>query len=92
VIFPLPDETVWMPEGNVTRGNTVSESGLADLALSTGAGEGNCFEGNDFTLSDPPQIEQTYGCDMPAWRMPRRVGHRPWPPCLPQTSSRTSWD
>jgi hypothetical protein len=63
VIFPLPDETVWMPEGNVTRGNTVSESGLADLALSTGAGEGNCFEDNDFTLSDPPQIEQTYGCD-----------------------------
>lgn len=63
VIFPLPDETVWMPEGNVTRNNSVSDSGLADLALSSGAGEGNCFEGNDFTLSDPPQIEQTYGCD-----------------------------
>lgn len=63
-IFPLPEpDPIWIPVDNVVRGNEVSGSGFADLAVTAGSGEGNCFEGNTFGTSDPPQIESTHPCE-----------------------------
>ena len=45
------------PSGNVIRENTVQDSGTADLALGTPAGDGNRFVGNTFETSLPRDIE-----------------------------------
>lgn len=47
-------ETSWVPAGNHVTGNRVSGSGWADIALAEGSGAGNCFEGNDAAVIDPP--------------------------------------
>ena len=52
----------WAPGGNVVRGNRVRASGIADLAISTGSGGGNCFERNRFRSSLPRGIEHTLAC------------------------------
>jgi hypothetical protein len=36
----------WRPRGNVISANVVRGSGVADLALATGVGRGNCFRSN----------------------------------------------
>jgi hypothetical protein len=66
VIHPLPDDNLWLPEDNVVRDNVFSDTGLADLALAAGSGTGNCFEGNDHSVSLPVMIEQTHACDDPS--------------------------
>lgn len=68
VIFPLPDDDVYMPADNEIRGNEVTGNGDAspngaDLAIAAGSGTGNCFEDNDFGTSRPPAIEDAYPCD-----------------------------
>lgn len=68
VVTPLPSQNVWMPEDNTVRNNTVSGSGSGDplgtdLAILAASGSGNCFEGNTFATSDPPQIETFWPCD-----------------------------
>jgi len=50
---------------NRVEGNTVSGSGLADLALGLPAGEGNCFADNTFSTSLPPAIETLHACGGP---------------------------
>jgi hypothetical protein len=66
VIHPLPDDNLWLPEDNTVRNNTFRDTGKADLALAAGSGTGNCFEGNDFSVSLPLLIEETYSCDDPS--------------------------
>ncbi len=63
-LFPTLQESrnVFAPSGNQIRGNTVSGSGMADLALSTGSGAGNCFVGNHVGSSLPADIEATMPC------------------------------
>lgn len=68
VVPTVQREAVWVPQGNEVRGNTVSGSGLADLALSAGSGPGNCFEGNEFSGSEPDGLEVS-GCT-PATEVP----------------------
>jgi len=46
------------PAGNAVRNNVVHDSGRADLALGTPAGEGNDFSGNQFTTSRPEGIQR----------------------------------
>ena len=58
----------WAPAGNSIRRNAVGESVLADLALSTGSGQLNCFEANRFGGSLPPRIEQSLPCGNPSQR------------------------
>jgi Right handed beta helix region len=55
----------FLPEGNAVRGNDVRASGIADLALSTGSGPGNCFSDNEWSTSLPRDIERTHSCDTP---------------------------
>ena len=44
----------WDPLANVVQGNRVSGSGVADLAMSTAPGPGNCITANRFDVSLPP--------------------------------------
>ena len=69
----LPGTLLWDAMGNKVEDNTVSDSGLADLAFGTLTGTddplGNCFSGNTFTTSAPSSIETTMACSNPngAW-------------------------
>jgi hypothetical protein len=56
-VFGTVDRTTtWLPSGNRVTGNTVSTSGTADLALARGSGPGNCFEANEASLVEPPDL------------------------------------
>lgn len=60
--FPEGD-TVWDVTGNKVKGNVVSDSRVADLAMVTkDVNIGNCFEGNTFTTSSPSNIEKLAPC------------------------------
>lgn len=63
----IPDLVLWQPRGNSVRGNEVSESGMADLAVGTidadPAGLGNCFADNVFTSTAPQNLETLAPCD-----------------------------
>lgn len=63
VIHPLPDDNLWVPEDNTVRDNVFHDTGIADLALSAGSGAGNCFAGNDFSVSLPALLEETHPCE-----------------------------
>jgi len=57
VVVPALDRAAtWVPAGNRITGNRVWGSGVADLALAAGSGEGNCFQGNTATSLDPPNL------------------------------------
>jgi plastocyanin len=60
-----PTGNVYRTNDNVVRGNRVSGSGVADLALGAPAGTGNCFSGNTFGTSLPAAIETAYACGGP---------------------------
>ena len=47
----------WRPSGNVVSRNTVSGSGIADLALANGVGPRNCFRANAERTSLPPGLD-----------------------------------
>ena len=53
----------YAPRDNQVRGNAVSGSTKADLAISRGVETGNCFAGNTYATSRPPNIEQLLPCD-----------------------------
>lgn len=56
-VFGTVDQTsTWLPSGNRITGNTVSTSGTADLALAGGSGAGNCFERNQASVVEPPDL------------------------------------
>jgi hypothetical protein len=59
------DDNFWLPSDNRVIGNTVTNSGVADLALAAPIGAGNCFAGNTATRTLPALIEQKYACDTP---------------------------
>lgn len=61
-ITPNLDRKFWTSSGNVIRDNLVEGSGRADLALAGPAGEGNCFEGNVFSMSLPVGLEWFQPC------------------------------
>jgi parallel beta helix pectate lyase-like protein len=48
----------WRPRGNTLWLNTVTGSGLADLALSAGVGKGNCFTRNRAANSAPRDLQR----------------------------------
>jgi plastocyanin len=56
---------VYPTHRNRVEGNTVSGSGIADLALGAPAGDGNCFVSNTYGTSLPPAIETAYSCANP---------------------------
>jgi plastocyanin len=69
---PSSDPIPVTPTGNLyranndkVRGNKVSGSGVADLALGAPSGSGDCFSGNTFGTSLPVAIETAYSCGGP---------------------------
>lgn len=61
-VFTAVDvERTWVPADNRVTGNTVSTSGIADLALAGGAGAGNCFEANEAGTTLPASLA---GCSI----------------------------
>jgi hypothetical protein len=60
----VPETVLWNAEGNEVRGNVVTNSKLADLGtFDADAGHGNCFADNDFTSSEPADIETLEPCE-----------------------------
>jgi len=61
-----PDSLIWDAHENSVIGNVVSDSRVADLAVgsvSDPATLGNCFADNDFTTSQPADLETLAPCD-----------------------------
>ena len=57
------DDNFWVPSDNRIINNTITNSGVADLALAAPSGTGNCFSGNSASRTLPALIEQKYPCD-----------------------------
>ncbi|HEX5590957.1 MAG TPA: right-handed parallel beta-helix repeat-containing protein [Candidatus Limnocylindrales bacterium] len=62
-LLPNLDANLWATSGNVVRGNDVSGSGRADLAVGAPSVRGDCFEANRHATSLPPAIETLVACD-----------------------------
>jgi len=56
------DQHVWEPHGNMVKGNVVTDSGVADLALAALAADNNCFSGNTVSRTAPPFLQYTHAC------------------------------
>jgi len=99
VLFPTLQKSgnVFASSGNEIRDNIVSGSGLADLALSSGSGTGNCFAGNEFGSSLPAGIDPTLPCGVAGTSKPRgdpTVGHElaiPIPKALDRLGKRPDY-
>lgn len=59
------DAHFWVPSNNRILGNTITNSGEADLALAAPSGQGNCFSQNAVTSTLPALLQQQYACDAP---------------------------
>ena len=66
-LFPTLQQggTVYQPADNRVTGNSVSGSGTADLAMSTGAGTGNCFRDNAASTALPDDLAIAQSCEHP---------------------------
>ena len=64
-VFSTVDrENEWIPDGNRITSNTVTGSGVADLALALGSGEANCFERNTYGVALPTTIDGPCATDI----------------------------
>lgn len=70
-IAPMFDANFWPSGGHEIRGNTVLNSGLADLVLSGPAESGSCFADNEYERSIPRSLGLLHDCD--GINLPRRV-------------------
>ena len=61
-LLPNLDSNFWATRGNHIKGNEVSRSGRADLALGAPSVNRDCFEGNDHATSLPPAVEAFAAC------------------------------
>jgi hypothetical protein len=65
LVLSSSDTHFWVPSDNRILGNTITNSGEADLALAAPSGQGNCFSGNVVTSTLPVFLQQHYPCDAP---------------------------
>lgn len=70
LVTPNLSDHLWIASGNQIRGNVITGSGRADLALAGPAGAGNCFTGNTAGRTVPAGLEVFQACDGP--RLPWR--------------------
>lgn len=59
------DKHFWLTSDNVVEHNWVSGSGVADIALATPSGSGNCFADNRAAITLPPLLEVIHPCGSP---------------------------
>lgn len=62
LIVPNIDKSFWVPSGNTVKGNYVTNSGVADLALAALSGGNNCFSDNKVARTLPPLLQFTHAC------------------------------
>jgi len=62
LIVPNIDQNFWEPSGNVVVNNVITNSGVADLALSALSAGNNCFSGNSVARTSPPFLQFTHAC------------------------------
>ena len=62
LVVTTVDQHVWEPYGNRVKGNVVTDSGVADLALAAPSADHNCFSGNTVSLTVPPFLQYTHAC------------------------------
>lgn len=62
LVIPNIDKNFWEPSGNTVRNNVVTNSGIADLALSALSGNDNCFSDNTVSRTSPPFLQFTHAC------------------------------
>ncbi|MBA2284504.1 MAG: right-handed parallel beta-helix repeat-containing protein [Ktedonobacteraceae bacterium] len=62
LIIPNIDKNFWEPSGNVVKNNVITNSGVADLALSALSAGNNCFSGNTVARTSPPFLQFTHAC------------------------------
>lgn len=62
LIVPNIDQHFWEPTGNVVENNVISNSGVADMALSALSAGNNCFSNNTVARTAPPFLEFTHAC------------------------------
>lgn len=62
LIVPNIDKSFWIPSGNTVKGNYVTNSGVADLALAALSGGNNCFSDNKVARTLPPLLQFTHAC------------------------------
>ncbi|HEX8803092.1 MAG TPA: right-handed parallel beta-helix repeat-containing protein [Acidimicrobiales bacterium] len=62
-LVPAFDSQTWPVERNVVRDNVVTGSGLADMANFDEPDSGNCFAGNDVSVTAPLDLERLLPCD-----------------------------
>ncbi len=63
VLAIQPEAPEYASIGNTVRDNVVEESSYTDLGLIADPADENCFAGNDFTTSYPPEIETVQPCE-----------------------------
>lgn len=63
----IPDSLLWEPFDNVVVDNVLSDNRAADIAVAgvsiPSAELGNCFSGNEFTISAPVALQELAPCD-----------------------------
>lgn len=64
VLLPSFDQQLWVSAENRILANTITHSGLADLALAAPAGPDNCFSQNAVTSTLPPLLQERAPCDV----------------------------
>ncbi len=62
LIVPNIDKNFWEPSGNVVENNVITNSGVADLALSALSAGNNCFSNNTVGRTSPPFLQFTHAC------------------------------
>ena len=62
LITPYFDKNFYEPYGNTVRGNDITNSGLADIALSAISGQNNCFSDNQVARTAPAFLQFTHAC------------------------------
>ncbi len=62
-LSPMFDANFWASGGNEVRGNTIVNSGQADLVLTGPAESGSCFADNDYETSVPRLLGVLHNCD-----------------------------
>lgn len=62
LVVPNIDKNFWEPSGNTIKDNVVTNSGIADLALSALSAHDNCFSENTVSRTSPPFLQLTHAC------------------------------
>ncbi|HEU5379255.1 MAG TPA: right-handed parallel beta-helix repeat-containing protein [Ktedonobacteraceae bacterium] len=62
LVTPYIDQKFYEPHGNTVKNNTITNSGVTDLALAALSSRDNCFSDNTVSSTNPPFLQFTHAC------------------------------